>query len=132
MEPLCKLGKECTRYIITTDILIVTCMDTKLIPDNNVFAVMSRVNKVIVGTHAVMANQALLSQSGVQIIATAAVHHSVPVIVCSGLYKVAPLYPYDVDSDNLHVGPDAIMLYENGNDRIIALSLRAKLCYRDH
>jgi len=107
-------------------------MDTKLIPDNNVFAVMSRVNKVIVGTHAVMANQALLSQSGVQIIATAAVHHSVPVIVCSGLYKVAPLYPYDVDSDNLHVGPDAIMLYENGNDRIIALSLRAKLCYRDH
>lgn len=89
-------------------------LDTTLIPDSNVFAVMSRVNKVIVGTHAVMANGGLISRSGVQIIATAAVHHSVPVIVCAGLYKLAPLYPYDVDSFNLHVGPDAIIPYENG------------------
>lgn len=35
-----------------------------LIPDSNIFAIMSRVNKVIIGTGAVMANGGLVTQAG--------------------------------------------------------------------
>lgn len=42
---------------------------------------MSRVNKVIIGTHTVMANGGLRSISGSHIVALAAKHYSVPVSI---------------------------------------------------
>lgn len=68
-------------------------IQTTLIPDSAIFAVMSRVNKVIIGTNAVMANGGLITPSGSHIIAMAAKKHSVPVVVCSAIYKFTPLYP---------------------------------------
>lgn len=66
-----------------------------LIPDSAIFAVMSRVNKVIIGTHAVLANGALIAAAGAKVIAKAAKVHQTPVIVLSGTYKLSPKYPYD-------------------------------------
>ncbi|XP_012530757.1 translation initiation factor eIF-2B subunit beta isoform X2 [Monomorium pharaonis] len=67
---------------------------TTLISDVAIFAMMSRVNKVIIGTHTVMANGGLQAISGTHIVAQAAKHYSVPVLVLLPLYKLAPLYHY--------------------------------------
>lgn len=69
-----------------------------LITDASVFAIMSRVNKVILGTHAVIANGGLVAASGARIIAKAAHKHRTPVIVVSGVYKLSPQYPYEFES----------------------------------
>ena len=54
-------------------------VEVTLISDAAVFAMMSRVNKVIVGTHAVMADGGLKAVSGSHAIALAAKYYSVPV-----------------------------------------------------
>jgi len=56
-------------------------IEVTLISDAAVFAMMSRVNKVIVGTHAVMANGGLKAVSGSHTVALAAKYYSVPVSI---------------------------------------------------
>jgi len=56
-------------------------VEVTLISDAAVFAMMSRVNKVIVGTHAVLANGGLKAVSGSHTVALAARHYSVPVCI---------------------------------------------------
>lgn len=69
-----------------------------LIPDSAVFALMSRVNKVILGTHSVLANGGLVAAAGTRVIARAAKVHQAPVVVVSGVYKLSPVYPFDFES----------------------------------
>lgn len=54
-------------------------IETAIVPTAAIFAVMSRINKVIVGTHTVMANGGLRASCGVHTIALAAKRYSVPV-----------------------------------------------------
>lgn len=53
---------------------------------------MSRITKVVLGTHAILADGSLLSISGTLPICRAAKAHLVPVMVLSGMYKVCPLF----------------------------------------
>lgn len=69
-----------------------------LVPDAAVFAMMSRVNKVILGTHVVLSNGGLIASAGTRVIATAAQKHDIPVVVLSGVYKLSPVYPFNPDS----------------------------------
>lgn len=80
---------------------------TTLISDVAIFAMMSRVNKVIIGTHTVMANGGLRAISGSHTFAQAAKHYSVPVMVLLPLYKLSPLYlcSHEQDGFNKHVSP---------------------------
>lgn len=80
---------------------------TTLISDVAIFAMMSRVNKVIIGTNTVMANGGLRAISGTHTVAQAAKHYSVPVMVLLPLYKLSPLYFYSHEQDgfNKHVSP---------------------------
>lgn len=78
---------------------------TTLISDAAIFAMMSRVNKVIIGTHTVMANGGLRAISGTHTVAQAAKHYSVPVLVLLPLYKLAPLYHYSGNGFNCQVSP---------------------------
>ena len=55
-------------------------IQTTLIPDSAVFAMMSRVNKVIIGTHTILANGGLKAITGTNVVALAAKHYSVPII----------------------------------------------------
>mmetsp|Transcript_63 Transcript_63/g.213 ORF Transcript_63/g.213 Transcript_63/m.213 type:complete len:414 (+) Transcript_63:172-1413(+) len=71
---------------------------TMVIPDSNIFAIMPRVNKVIIGTRAVMANGGLIAEAGMHMVALAAREHAVPVMCVTGLYKLCPLFPYNRDS----------------------------------
>ncbi|XP_066928598.1 translation initiation factor eIF2B subunit beta-like [Clytia hemisphaerica] len=67
-------------------------IETTVIPDSAVFAIMSRVNKVIIGAHTVYADGGLKASNGAQSMALAAKHHAVPVIVCSALFKLTPKF----------------------------------------
>uniref|UniRef100_A0A673W4B8 Translation initiation factor eIF2B subunit beta n=1 Tax=Salmo trutta TaxID=8032 RepID=A0A673W4B8_SALTR len=65
-------------------------IETTVIADAAIFAVMSRVNKVIIGTQTVLANGGLRAVNGTHSVALAARHHSTPLIVCSPMFKLSP------------------------------------------
>ncbi|KAH7356550.1 translation initiation factor-like protein eIF-2B subunit beta [Rhexocercosporidium sp. MPI-PUGE-AT-0058] len=85
-----------------------------LITDAAIFAIMSRVNKVILATHAVIANGGLIAAAGARIIAKAARVHRTPVIVVSGVYKLSPEYPFEFESLIEYGDPGSIVGYDNG------------------
>lgn len=72
-------------------------VQTTLIADSAVFAMMARVNKVLVGAHAVLANGGVVAPAGAHVVALAARRHSVPLVVLVGLHKLSPLFPHDPD-----------------------------------
>ncbi|PYI18724.1 translation initiation factor 2B, beta subunit [Aspergillus violaceofuscus CBS 115571] len=86
-----------------------------LIPDSAVFALMSRVNKVILGTHSVLANGGLVASAGTRVIARAAKVHQTPVVVVSGVYKLSPVYPFDFDSLIEYGDASKVISYEDGD-----------------
>ncbi|KAL4946254.1 hypothetical protein BDV06DRAFT_152630 [Aspergillus oleicola] len=86
-----------------------------LIPDSAVFALMSRVNKVILGTHSVLANGGLVAAAGTRVIARAAKVHQTPCVVVSGVYKLSPVYPFDFDSLIEYGDSSKVIPYEDGD-----------------
>lgn len=73
-------------------------IESVLIPDSTVFAVMSRVGKVILGANAVFANGGCLSNAGVANVVECAKEHKTPVFGVAGLYKLSPMYPFNRDN----------------------------------
>lgn len=72
-------------------------LSVTIIPHSAVFAIMSRINKVLLATHAVLANGGLVASTGAYNIAQAARAHKIPVVVLSGVYKLSPMYPFNTD-----------------------------------
>ncbi|KAJ6844781.1 translation initiation factor eIF-2B subunit beta-like isoform X1 [Iris pallida] len=70
-------------------------LQTTIIPDAAVFALISRVNMVIVGAHAIMANGGVIAPIGINMVALAAKRHAVPFVVVAGSHKLCPLYPHN-------------------------------------
>ncbi|CAI5458995.1 unnamed protein product [Closterium sp. Yama58-4] len=64
-----------------------------VIADAGVFALMARVNLVLLAAHAVMANGGVLAPIGLDMVALAARRHAVPFVVLAGIFTVCPLYP---------------------------------------
>ncbi|ESR44665.1 hypothetical protein CICLE_v10001295mg [Citrus x clementina] len=75
--------------------LVARGLQTTLITDSAVFAMISRVNMVIVGAHAVMANGGVIAPVGMNLVALAAQKHAVPFVVLAGSHKLCPLYPHN-------------------------------------
>lgn len=75
--------------------LVLRGLQTTLITDSAVFAIISRVNMVIVGAHAVMANGGVIAPVGLNMVALAAQKHAVPFVVLAGSHKLCPLYPHN-------------------------------------
>ena len=73
---------------------------TTVISDSSVYSIMSRVNKVIIGTHLIIANGGLISYSGIHNVCVAAQAFSIPVIVVAGTYKLTPNFPFDHQTFN--------------------------------
>lgn len=86
-----------------------------VIPDSAVFAIMSRVNKVILGTHSVLANGGLVAAAGTRVIARAAKVHQTPVVVVSGIYKLSPVYPFDIESLIEYGDASNVIPFEDGD-----------------
>lgn len=94
-------------------------IDTTVIHDSAAFAIMARVNKVLLPAHAVLANGGLIAPSGCHMIALAAAHNSVPLVCLTGMYKLCPTYPHE-GQDTLQdlVSPHSIVDYAELSDRI--------------
>lgn len=70
-------------------------IDTVLIADTTIYAVMLRVGKVIIGALGVCANGGCLLNAGVGYIVECAKEFKTPVCAVAGLYKLSPVYPYN-------------------------------------
>lgn len=84
-----------------------------VIPDASIFAMMSRVNKVIIGTHSVLANGGLRAACGAYTVALAAKHYSVPVIVLAPMYKLSPLHLCEQDAFNMVGCAEDVIAYDS-------------------
>lgn len=91
-------------------------IETTLVTDSAVFAIMSRVNKVILGGHAVTADGGLVAKCGSHVVACAAKHHSTPVVVCATLQTMTPNYMLnDTQAYNLCISPALAFAFEDCN-----------------
>ena len=107
-------------------------IDSTVIPDSAIYAYMSRVNKVIIGTHSVLANGTytflfcklthkniyillggLRAASGAFTVALAAKHFSVPVICLVPMFKMSPvfLFNYEQEAFNLVGSTQSVLPY---------------------
>lgn len=77
-------------------------------------AYMSRVNKVILGAKAIVANGGVLSDSGAVAIARAAKAQGNPVIVLGGIYKLSPENPFGEESVIEWADPSAFVNFDDG------------------
>ncbi|KAM5129706.1 translation initiation factor eIF2B subunit beta [Mantella aurantiaca] len=89
-------------------------IETTVITDAAIFAVMSRVNKVIIGTKTILANGSLRAVSGTHTLALAAKHHSTPLIVCAPMFKLSPQFPNEEDSFHKFVSPQEVLPFSQG------------------
>ena len=61
-----------------------------LVPDSNLYALMPRVSKVLLGARCVLANGGILAAIGAKLVAMAAREHATPVVALAGVYRVSP------------------------------------------
>ncbi|WFD48193.1 GCD complex subunit gcd7 [Malassezia furfur] len=57
-----------------------------LVPDSNLYALMPRVSKVLLGARCVLANGGILAAIGAKLVAMAAREHATPVVALAGVY----------------------------------------------
>lgn len=108
---IAEAAPKCSGHVLAHN-LATAGVDTILIPDAAIFAMMARVNKVIIGCHAVTANGGLIGISGAQVVASAARYHSTPVCILAPMYKLTPVFPENDDTFNQLANPDNVFPYE--------------------
>lgn len=87
---------------------------TTAIPDSSIFAMMARVNKVIVTAHALLADGGVMAPVGMRLVAQAAKRFSVPFVVLVGIYKLSPLFPHEPGvTFNDFKDPSVILPYQD-------------------
>ncbi|RMD42495.1 hypothetical protein DV735_g2585, partial [Chaetothyriales sp. CBS 134920] len=74
--------------------LIALGINLILVPDSAIFALMSRVSKVVLAAHSVLSNGAFVATAGAAPIAKAAHYHRIPVLVLAATYTLSPQYPF--------------------------------------
>ncbi|KAB8606225.1 hypothetical protein FH972_025855 [Carpinus fangiana] len=91
-----------------------------VVPDSAVFAVMCRVNMVLLPAQAVMSNGGFIAAAGTAVIAEAAKAHGVPVVGLGAVYKLSPLFPYNPSSVLDYGDSGEVLGYDNGElvDRV--------------
>ncbi|MCQ2817208.1 MAG: translation initiation factor eIF-2B [archaeon] len=108
--------------------LIENGIDTKVISDSAVYAIMPKVSKVFIGTRAIIANGGLISYNGAYNLCLCANMFSIPVVVVCGTFKLTPSYPFGHESINEYLSPDVLCSNEveyNDNINNIAFNIPA-------
>ncbi|KAF9227813.1 nagb/rpia/CoA transferase-like protein [Gyrodon lividus] len=91
-------------------------ISTVLVPDSSIYALMSRINKVILGAHAILANGGMFAITGSLLAATAARAHSTPVVVCAGQFKLTPQWNLYHEYGALDFAdPSSVLGFEEGD-----------------
>ena len=86
------------------------------IPDAALYAMMARINKVLVPAHAVLANGGLVAPSGCNMVVLAANQNSVPVVCLTDMFKLTPLFPHEgQDTLNDFWSPMSVVGYSQWN-----------------
>lgn len=85
-----------------------------LVPDSAIYAVMSRVNKVLLDTHVILADGGLVATAGAKAIAKAASMHRTPVVVLSGVYKLSPVPVFDTEELIEYGDPSNVIPFDQG------------------
>jgi translation initiation factor eIF-2B subunit beta len=95
-------------------------IDTIVINDSATFAIMARVNKVLLPAHAVLANGGLIASSGCNMVALAAQRMAVPVVCVTGLFKLCPMFPHE-GQDTLQdlVSPSSVFTLKELSDPLM-------------
>ena len=83
-------------------------IQTNLVQDAAAFGLLSRVDKVIVSAHGIMATGGIIGQTGILNIAHAAKAQQVPFFVLGASYKLTPLHPIDSHTYNELLSPETI------------------------
>jgi translation initiation factor eIF-2B subunit beta len=79
------------------------------------YALLSRVTKLILSAHSILANGGMFSICGALLAATAARAHRVPVVVCAGQFKITPKWNLYHEYGGLDFGdPSAVLGWEEG------------------
>lgn len=103
------LDKEAfMKPLVSAGIEVIFCKDP------SIFAVMSRVHKVIISPRTVFVNGGMVASAGARLIAKAAQAHKIPVIVLCGVYKLSPEYPFDIESLIEYGNPSKVLSYHEG------------------
>jgi len=86
-----------------------------VVTDSAVFAIMARVNKIVIGTRSLLANGGLTAKTGTYNLALAAKNYNVPLLVCAPPYKFSPTYlpSFDPVMCNSFPSPENILSYES-------------------
>jgi translation initiation factor eIF-2B subunit beta len=84
-----------------------------LMPDSGLYAIMGRVNKVLLGVTAVMADGGAIVPSGQLMVATAAKEFSVPVVCAAASFALTPLFAHSLQTAALQqlLSPSAALPY---------------------
>ena len=114
---ICESAPSYGGHVMAENLSSLSNITITLIHDTAIFAVMSRVNKVLLPAQAVLANGGLVTHSGSNLVALAAHQHSIPVVVITGMFKLCPMYPHE-GQDTLQVlrSPCSVIRYEDAND----------------
>ena len=86
-----------------------------LLPFSAVFAIMSRVDKVILSSHVMLADGSLVATAGAKLIVKAAKMHRTPVVVLGGVYKLNPTYPFNPEALIEFGDPSSITAFGEGD-----------------
>lgn len=65
-----------------------------VVPDSAVFALMARINKVVIDASFILADGSFVAPAGSLAIAKAAKLHKNPIVALGGVYKISPIYPF--------------------------------------
>ncbi|KAM3143724.1 hypothetical protein pb186bvf_004220 [Paramecium bursaria] len=82
-------------------------------PFSNAFAIMQRVNKILIGVDAILKDGGILAFPGAYAISVAAKQFSVPVIILSTTQKLTPKYAFDQNTYNKLLSPLEIVNHEH-------------------
>ncbi|KAL8738989.1 MAG: hypothetical protein Q9181_000271 [Wetmoreana brouardii] len=85
-----------------------------LVPDSAIFAVMSRVTKVVLDAHVALADGGLVAPAGARMIAKAATMHRTPVVVLSGIYQLSPVHVFDTEALIEYGDPSSVIPFAQG------------------
>ena len=83
-------------------------IETHLVAESVLFSILPHVNKIVLGCHAVLANGGLIATSGAFHVLNAAAFFHTPVYVCTGMFKICPMFPNNSISCALLQSPLAI------------------------
>ena len=86
-----------------------------LVPDSAAFALMSRVNKVLLNAHTVLADGSLVAAAGSRAIAQAAHMQGAHVVVLGAVYQLSPVYPFNPDILMEDGDPGRVARFDDGD-----------------